>query len=58
LPDNAGSWKLIFGKEKEGRIPLYYYWYTGGLASAGYMGVVQKKNGRWLCVFWKEVFIS
>lgn len=58
LPDNAGTWRLIFGKEKEGRAPFYYYWYTGNVSAAGFLGVVQKKEGRWLCLFWRQMFIS
>lgn len=54
----GGTWYLRVGREQGGRVPFYYNWHTGPLSAAGYMGVVEVRNGQWIVTDWRMMWIS
>ncbi len=54
----GGTWYLRVGQEQGGRVPFYYNWHTGPLSAAGYTGVAERKNGQWIVVYWRMMWIS
>jgi len=55
---DEGTWYVRFGEAQSGRVPFYYTWHTGPLASAGYIGVLEKVDNQWLVIFWQMIWIS
>jgi hypothetical protein len=54
----GGTWYLRVGQEQGGRVPFYYKWHTGPFSAAGYMGVAERKDGQWIVVYWRMMWIS
>jgi hypothetical protein len=58
LPGGKGNWQLIIGEAKNGRVPLYFEWWTGPLAAGGIFGLIEKTADTWVCRYWSAAWIS
>jgi hypothetical protein len=57
-PKRVDKWQLALGKPKQGKIPVYYECVPRPMAARGYWGLIEKRDGRWVCVFWQMVWMS
>jgi len=56
--ERGGTWMMRVGQPIRDKVAVYFTWYTGPLAAAGYEGRAEKRNGRWLFVRWWQSWIS
>jgi hypothetical protein len=52
------SWRLEIGAPQEGRVPVHYTYHCGPRCAAGYAGVMEQRDGRWLLIYWQMLWIS
>ena len=58
LPEDKGTWSLVIGTSRNGRIPIYYEWITGPVAAAGYAGVLERQDDELRVLFGIQMWIS
>lgn len=58
LCNSPGSWRIKFETRQTGLVPFYYTWNGGELERAGYIGILVEKEGQWVMVFWRRLWVS